>query len=549
MTFCKSFGLVWFLHTCVTVYARKCVYPPLINATREGLFDDLMNSCYSSVDLVNTYTARIHEVNSTLRPLLEINLDALREAEVLDEERKNGYTRGGLHGIPVLIKESIGTADQMQTTAGSYALYGSKVFHDATVVSKLRDHGAIVLGKTSMSEWMNFRSSNSSNGWTAWGGQTSGAYFPMQDPNGSSSGSAVAVDLGLAVAALGTETVGSILFPSEVNNIVGIKPTVGLTSRYGVIPISEHQDTIGPMARTVKDAASVLEAIAGRDPRDNYTLASPNRTGPLYVNACRLEGLQGKRIGIPRNALDTIGGLPHGAAVLAAFEAATHVLTEAGATIIQDANLTAWPELLTSSSVKQVLYADFTTSIERYLSGLKTNPNQIHTLQELRNYTQTDPREDYPRRDTAEWDAALALGITNTSPEFWPLYQKNLRIGGEGGILGALSRHNLDALILPTSLAAYMSSVVGTPVITVPLGAYPKGTSVIYNDFGNLVQVAENIPFGISFMGAHWSEETLIGMAYAFEQRTLFRETLTRYIEPHTEVTRRQGDEAADKGT
>ncbi|KAE8372377.1 amidase signature domain-containing protein [Aspergillus bertholletiae] len=539
----RAFGgeLLCLLLACVTVHAWACANPPLIRATRDDLVSGLSENCYLSVDLVHAYVARINEVNSTLRPILEINPDALHDAEMLDRERHSGSSRGELHGLPVLVKDNIGTADKMQTTAGSYSLYGSRVREDATAVRRLRDYGAIILGKTSMSEWMNFRSSNTSNGWSPRGGQTLGAYHPMQDPEGSSSGSAVAVDLGLAMAALGTETMGSILFPSEANNIVGIKPTVGLTSRYGVIPISEHQDTIGPMARTVKDAAWVLGAIAGRDERDNYTSASPDLHIAAYANACQLDGLQGKRIGIPRNALASLAMEAHGHAVLSAFEAALSVFTEAGAIILQDANFTSWEEFLVSKSITQVLRADFSSNIEGYLSTLATNPNNIHSLQDLRIDTQGDPHEDYPRRDTAEWDAALAAGLNNTSPEFWPMYQNNLRLGGEGGVLGALVRHRLDALILPTSLAAYVPSVIGTPVITVPLGAYPKGTKTVYNKFGNLVQVAENIPFGISFMGTHWSEKTLIGMAYAFEQRTLFRQKLKHYIEPHTEIAGRQG--------
>ncbi|KAE8168255.1 amidase [Aspergillus tamarii] len=540
MLFYRAFsGLLCLLYACVTVSAFMCAYPRLIDATRDDLVSDLMDKCYSSVDLVKTYVARINEVNSTLRPILELSPDALHEAEVLDGERQDGLSRGELHGMPILVKDNIGTAGKMQTTAGSYSLYGSRVHEDATVVRRLRDHGAIIFGKTSMSDWMNFRSSNTSSGWSPRGGQTLGAYHPMQDPEGSSSGSAVAVDLGLAVAALGTETMGSILFPSEVNNIVGIKPTVGLTSRYGVIPISEHQDTIGPMARTVKDAAWVLGAIAGRDARDNYTLASPNPSVHFYAGACQLDGLKGKRIGIPRNVLPLLAMQPNGPAVLSAFEDMISVFIEANATIVQDANFTAWEEFLESKSVAHLLYADFISNIESYLSKLESNPNNIHTLHDLRKYTQNDPREDYPKRDTAQWDAALAVGINNTSPEFWPMYQNNLRLGGEGGVLGAISRHKLDAVILPTKLAAYFPSVVGTPVITVPLGAYPKGTTTVYNKFGNLIQIAENIPFGISFMGAHWSEETLLGMAYAFEQRTLFRQKLKRYTEPYTEIAGR----------
>ncbi|KAB8078837.1 amidase signature enzyme [Aspergillus leporis] len=455
----------------------------LITASREQLQSDLIQNCFTSVDLVKAYIARINEVNSTLRPVLEINPDALDIAQDEVEMR--------LHGIPVPIKDTIGTADKMQTTAGSYSLFGSTVSSDETVAKKLRDHGAIILGKMSMTEWMNFRSSNSSNGWTARGGQTSGAYYPLQDPNGSSSGSAVAVDLGLAVAALGTETMESILFPSEANNIVRIKPTVGLTSRYNVIPISER-----------------------KDPNDNYTSAAPPLSPPKYVKACELSGLHGKRIGIPRNVLPFLAMLPYGPPILAAFEAAIPVLAKAGAVI----------KLATADTVKKVMHADFATNLRSYLSRLETTPNNILDIEGLRNYTQRDPREEYPAK-------------------FWAMYQNNLRIGGEGGVLGALSRHKLDALILPTAVSPYLPALVGTPVITVPLGAFPNGTKSIFNEFGNLVQVAENIPFGISFMGADWGEAPLIGMAYAIEQRTLAREKLKRYIELESEVQHRKDSE------
>jgi amidase len=193
------------------------------------------------------------------------------------------------------------------------------------------------------------------------------------------------------------------------------------------------------------------------------------------------------------------------------------------------------------------MHADFATNLRSYLARLETNPNNILDIEGLRNYTQRDPREEYPASDTAEWDAALAARINNTSPEFWAMYQNNLRIGGEGGVLGALSRHKLDALILPTAVSPYLPALVGTPVITVPLGAFPNGTKSIFNEFGNLVQVAENIPFGISFMGADWGEAPLIGMAYAIEQRTLAREKLKRYIELESEVQHRKDSECEKK--
>lgn len=227
-------------------------FPPLIEATLEDLVKGLESGLFTSVDLVNAYTARIMEVNSTLKMVTYLNPDALTIAATSDAQRAAGLSKGPLHGIPILIKNNIATKDLMPNTAGSYALVGAVVPEDSTMAAKLRKAGAIILGKTNLSQWANFRSDNTSNGWTADGGQTEGAYFPGEDPSGSSSGSGVSSSLGLALAALGTETDGSIVSPSNFNNLVGIKPSVGLTSRHLVVPISEHQDTVGPMARTAR---------------------------------------------------------------------------------------------------------------------------------------------------------------------------------------------------------------------------------------------------------------------------------------------------------
>lgn len=332
------------------------------------------------------------------------------------------------------------------------------------------------------------------------------------------------------------QTSGSIVSPSEVNNIVGIKPTVGLTSRYLVVPISERQDTVGPMARTVKDAARLLQVIAGPDPKDNYTLSSPFGSNlPDYIAACKLSGLQGKRIGIPRNVIAALQEDYMGP-YIAAFDAAVSVIAAAGATIVDSTNFTAFDAFINSTVPDSVLFADFISDLATYLSELKTNPNNLHSLEDVRSFTQHFPLEDYPARDTGVWDAALAAGINNTSPQFWPQYQQNRYFGDEGGVLGALKRYNLDAVILPTDFAYPVPAVVGAPIVTVPLGAYPNGTAVQRSPPWNLVEVAPGIPFGISFMGAQWSEESLIGMAYAFEQRTLVRDKLKRYIEPRTQL-------------
>ncbi|PGH13756.1 hypothetical protein AJ79_03455 [Helicocarpus griseus UAMH5409] len=509
-----------------------CDYPPLIDATSDQLSFGLEKGCYSSVDLVNAYLGRIADVNSTLQVVTELNPDAVEIARNLDIERRDGRIRGPLHGLPILIKGNIGVADKMNTTVGSYALLGAKFPQDSTMVAKLREAGMIIIGMLNLSQWANYRSSNSTNGWSAYGGQVTAAYVEQQDPSGSSSGSGVASDLGLAFATLGTETSGSIVSPSDRNNIVGIKPTVGLTSRYLVVPISQRQDTIGPMTRTVKDAAKLLQVIAGPDPKDNYTSAIPFDTLPDYEAACQLSALKGKRIGIPTNALELFSINQR---ILEAFNTAISVLTEAGATIIENANFTALEEFNSSPSSVNVVKADFVSDIASFFSDLATNPNKIANLPELRDFTQSFSLEAFPDRDTARWDDALNLGFNNTSPKFWPIYQEAVRLAGEGGIIGALHRNKLDAVILPSSFAASVPAVVGSPIITVPMGAWPPGTEVEVGKRG-LVNVAPGVPMGLSFLGDLWSEESLIGMAYAYEQRSLNRGKLKRYIQPKTEL-------------
>ncbi|KAL8916552.1 MAG: hypothetical protein Q9172_006253 [Xanthocarpia lactea] len=513
-------------------------YPMLIDVTTEELETGLERGLFTSRDLVIAYIARIHEVNATLNLVTEINPDALTIADELDAERANGTTRGPLHGMPILIKGNIGTADKMSTTAGSFALLGATVPRDSGVATKLRKAGVIILGKTNLSQWANFRSdfSNTTNGWSAYGGQTKGAYYPHQDPSGSSSGSGVATSIGLALATLGSETSGSILSPSEVSNIVGIKPTVGLTSRALVIPISERQDTVGPMARTVKDAAYLLQAIAGKDSDDNYTLAQPFENPPDYVGACNYSSLKGKRIGIPRNVITP--GEDDGP-VLAAFNAAIQIIRRAGATIVDNVNITeyALDKYLNSNNSLIVLEADFVADLPlNYLSKLATNPNNVQNLVDVRNFTQTFPPEDYPDRNTGVWDEALALGFNNTSPQFWAAYQENLVVGGSQGVLGILANYSLDALILPTHYSPGLPALVGTPVVTVPLGKSPANTTVVYNERGTLVENAPNIPFGLSFLGTAWSEASLIGFAYAYEQRTMVRDQVEPYLIPQTEL-------------
>ncbi|GME28922.1 putative glutamyl-tRNA amidotransferase subunit a protein [Neofusicoccum parvum] len=528
---------VLFSHSYSQETIKGVPIPSLIDATIEDLQVGMEAGLFTSVDLVNAYVARINEVNGTVHAVIELNPDAVQIARQLDAERGNGTSRGPLHGIPILIKNNIATKDQMNNTAGSYALLGAKVPRDAAVARKLREAGAIILGKTNLSQWANFRSNNSTNGWSAYGGQVYAAYYPNQDPSGSSSGSGVASDLGLALASLGTETDGSILSPSNKNNLAGIKPTVGLTSRNLVIPISEHQDTVGPMARTVKDAAYILHAIAGVDPYDNYTLASPfaNSSLPDYVAACNPAALAGARIGVPANVLEL--NAPYlAAAELSAFHAALPILAGAGATIVPDANFTAFAEYAASSNETLVLNADFLANLRAYLATLTANPTGVTDLAGVRAFTRAFGPEDYPDRDTGVWDDALdAQGWDNADPRFWAAYQADLFLGGEGGVLGALERGDLDAVVLPTSISPGVPAIVGAPVVTVPLGFYPANQTVEESRRG-LVDEAPGIPFGLSFLGKRWDEATLIGLAYAFEQLTMVRDQGKRYVEPTTEI-------------
>lgn len=427
----------------------------------------------------------------------------------------------------------------MNNTAGSWSLVGAKVPRDATVASKLRAAGAILLGKSNLSEWANFRSANSSNGWSAQGGQTYGAYYLGQDPSGSSSGSGVAASLGLALGTLGTETDGSIISPSQLNNVVGIKPTVGLTSRSLVIPISERQDSVGAMARTVKDAAYILQAIVGPDSADNYTSAIPwasNSTikKPDYVGACTFDALLGARIGVPRNAIGrrTASSDP----IFDAFEAALSTLKKAGAIIVENTNYTAYASYLNSTAEDTVLSGDFGPNLAAYLAQLTYNPNAVFDLADVTNFTQQFPAEEFPLRDTKIFTSSLARNYSNTDAEFYDAFQYNLYLGGPGGLLGALDTYNLDAVVVPSQSAPGISAIIGAPIITVPLGALPANTTVVTNERGDLNATAPNIPFGISFAGAKWSEETLVGFAYAFEQRTQVRHRVKPYLSPKTEL-------------
>ncbi|PFH62934.1 hypothetical protein XA68_10987 [Ophiocordyceps unilateralis] len=511
----------------------------LLDITLEELQAGLNAGYFTSVDLVRAYVARTGEVNDKLRAVLEINPDAEVIARKLDAERQQGHRRSPLHGIPVLVKDNIATHDSMNTTAGSFALLGACVGEDSTVAARLRDAGVIILGKTNMSQWSGLRSLKCPQGWSARGGQTVGAYFPGHNPQGSSSGSAVAASIGLAWASIGTETTSSLVGPAHANNIVGIKPTVGLTSRHLVIPLSRRLDSVGPMARTVKDAAYLLNAIAGPDDKDNYTSAIPFNTLPDYVEACRPGGLRGKRIGVVRNYFD-MEDEPDKTAVLslAAFNSSLKVLAKLGAEVIDGIYFPNLKEYAQSPYHAYCIMSDFRDHLyAHYTRHLKTNPNGVFTLKNLHRFVRENTLEGYPDYDTLFWDLALSVAPLENSPSFWGNHTYIFELIGTRGVSAAMQKHSLDAIYMPSLYAGLVASISGTPVVTVPLGASPIDSPFVAGpprDKTNVV--GPNHPFGVGFLGPSFSEESLIMMAYAFEQETRIRQLVRPWMQPYTEL-------------
>ncbi|KAK0205143.1 amidase signature enzyme [Desarmillaria ectypa] len=507
------------------------VFPDLYEASVLELQDGLDERRFTSVDLVKTYFARIDEVNlqgPELRAVIETNPSALAQAAEMDAERKLHGKRGALHGIPILLKDNIATvaSEGMNTTAGSFSLLDSIVPDDAGVVKRLRKAGAIILGKANLSEFAHFRGRLAS-GWSGRGGQAKGAYFPGADPCGSSSGSAIAASIGLAAVTLGTETDGSITCPSSQNNVAGIKPTVGLTSRAGVIPISSHQDTVGPITRSVADAAIVLSIIAGKDPDDNFTLAQPSIV-PDYTRALRKGALAGKRIGVPRKVFlnPSLSGLDQ--PVLNAFEAALETIKLLGATVVDPADLPSAEEILRSNNESIVLDVDFKIELNRYFAGLIKNPSGVRSLADLIKFNDDHPDLEEPANFTDQLIESEAT--SGFDDAYFNALAIDRELGGSMGIDATMKEFDLDALVLPSQgFTTTIAAIIGYPIVTVPLGFYPDNFTIGIAG-PETVYPAPGVPFGLSFFASAFSEFDLIGYAFAYEQKS--RTRLTRKAFP-----------------
>lgn len=463
----------------------------------------------SSHALVQAYLARIVALDRNgprLNAYLEVNPRARAEAAQMDAERRAGRVRGPLHGIPLVLKDNI-DATPMTTSAGSLALAGLRPDSDAFLVQRLRQAGAVILGKANMSEWANFRSSHSISGWSSRGGQTRNPYALDHSPCGSSSGTAVAVAANLAVAGVGTETDGSILCPAAVNGLVGLKPTVGLVSREGILPLSHSQDTAGPMARSVEDAALLLAAMAGRDRADPATLANATLTTFDYAGHLRESRLQGVRIGLLRESMDI------SPQVAAATERAVAVLREAGATVV-DARIPT--EGQWDADELEVLLHEFKADVERYLQQRQA---PVRTLDGLIAYNREHARQTMPLFGQELFEQAATRGDL-ASPAYIAARMRARRLAGADGIDAALREHHLDVLVAPTTGTAWPIDPTGDPAIG---GSYSAAAVAGYPSLTVPMGQSGGLPLGLSFIGPAWSETRLLQVGYAYEQLTRAR--------------------------
>ena len=485
----------------------------LEEATIAQLQEGMKRGRWTARSITEKYLKRIKELDRTgptLNAVIELNPDALMIADALDRERKAKGARGPLHGIPVLIKDNIDTADRMMTTAGSLALVGPAPARDAFIVERLRAAGAVILGKTNLSEWANFRSTHSTSGWSGRGGQTRNPYALDRNPCGSSSGSGAAVAANLAALAVGTETDGSIVCPSSSNSIVGIKPTLGLISRAGIIPIAHSQDTAGPMARTVADAVLLLNVLAGIDARDEATTESAGKAETDYTRFLDANGLKGARIGVARKFFgfnDRVDKL---------MDEAIAVMKRQGATIIDPADIPTTGKF--DDSEFEVLLYEFKADLNKYL---RERGSAARSLKDLIEFNEKNRDREMPYFGQEIFIRAEAKGPL-TDKDYKEALSKNHRMARTEGIDAVMIEHKLDALVGPTGGPPWTTDLVngdhfsGSSSTPAAVAGYPNINVPAGFIYG--------LPVGISFFGRAYTEPVLIRLAYAFEQATRLRQ-------------------------
>jgi amidase len=493
---------------------REAVFD-LEEVTIQDLQRDMATRRRTARSITQQYIERIDALDKkgpALHHVLEVNPDALAIADALDRERAAGRTRGPLHGIPILLKDNIDTADRMTTTAGSLALEGSIALRDAFIAKKLRDAGAILLGKTNMSEWANFRSTHSSSGWSGRGGQGKNPYVLDRNPCGSSSGSGGGVAANYATAAIGTETDGSVTCPSAINGIVGIKPTVGLLSRSGIIPIAHSQDTAGPMARTVADVAILLTVMAGVDPADSATLASKGQTRVDYSRSLNANGLRGMRIGVARKKFFGYSDITD-----RLVNEAIDVMKGQGAIIVDPADITTAGTF--DDSEFDVLLYEFKADLNKYLAGLSPGV-KVRTLSDIINFNEQNRSREMPYFGQEIMLMAEKKGPLTEKKYRDALAKDHLKARTQG-IDAVMKKHRLDAIVAPTSGPAWTTDLVNGDHFTG--GSTTPAAVAGYPNISVPVGFAYGLPIGMSIFGAAWSEAKLIGIAYAYEQASKHR--------------------------
>jgi amidase len=483
--------------------------------TISDLQDGMKSGRFTARSLVEMYSARIDSIDKhgpAVNSILELNPDALSIADALDEERKAHGARGPMHGIPVLIKDNIDTADKMMTTAGSLALVGSKPAQDSAVAKKLRSAGAVILGKTNLSEWANIRSSHSTSGWSGRGGLTRNPYALDRNPCGSSSGTGAGISANLCAVGIGTETDGSIVCPSSSNGLVGIKPTVGLVSRSGIIPISHNQDGAGPMCRTVRDAATLLGVLTGVDPRDSATAASQSKSFTDYTQFCDPNSLKGARIGVARKYFG------FNDAVDALMEQALDALKKQGATVVDPADIETLGKF--DESELLVFTYELKADLNAYLGRLGPDA-PVHSLKDIIDFNDRNRQKEMPYFGQDLFLKAEAKGpLTETA--YLEALEKNHQLARTEGIDATMDRYHLDAIVAPTGGPAWLTDLINGDHFT---GGSSNAAAVAgYPNINVTAGFISGLPVGISFFGRAWSEPTLIRLAFAFEQATKSRQ-------------------------